>query len=165
MPQLQIFLSEDNRINFDLGEERVTIGRLAHNLLQIDSPSVSSHHADLFIEAGRYHLHDSGSTNGTYVNGEQITDAILRNGDELRFGTIEGVFISEAEASLYQRRPDFLPVATDVAISSARPRNFVSLSPSPKGVESRDPLATGFYGLAALALLSFAAAAYFILMM
>ena len=90
MPQLQIFLSQDNRISFDLGEEKVTIGRLAHNVLQIDELSVSSHHADLFLEAGRYHLHDPGSTNGTYVNGEQVTDAILRNGDELRFGSVEG---------------------------------------------------------------------------
>src|SRR4029453_7999051 len=165
MPQLQIFLSEDNRINFDLGEEKVTIGRLAHNVLQIDEPSVSSHHADLFLEAGRYHLHDPGSTNGTYVNGEQITDAILWNGDQLRFGTVEGVFVSETEASLSQPRPDFLPTALDAATSSARPANFVSLSPSPKGFESKDPLATALYGLPALAFLSFGAAAYFIFMM
>src|ERR1700704_4939273 len=100
MPQLQIFLSKDNRISFDLGEEKVTIGRLAYNILPIDDPPRLSHHADIFLEAGRYHLHDPGSTNGTYVNGEQITDAILRNGDRLRFGTVEGVFVSEAEATL-----------------------------------------------------------------
>src|SRR4029450_8527021 len=98
MPQLQIFLSEDNRINFDLGEEKVTIGRLAHNNLQIDEPSVSSHHADLFLETGRYHLRDSGSTNGTYVNGAQITDAVLRDGDELRSGSVEGVCLRHAES-------------------------------------------------------------------
>ena len=131
MPQVQIFLSEDNRINFDLGEEKVTIGRLAHNILQIDEPSVSGHHADLFLEAGRYHLRDSGSTNGTYVNGAQITDAVLRHGDELRFGSVEGVFLSEAEA-LAQPPPDFSPAALDAATSSARPANFVSLSPSPE---------------------------------
>jgi len=165
MPQLQIFLSKDNRISFDLGEEKVTIGRLAHNVLQIDDLSVSSHHADLFLEAGRYHLHDPGSTNGTYVNGEQITDAILRNGDELRFGTIEGVFVSEVEAALSQPRPDFLTTSLDVAISSARPANFVSSSPSPKNAEVRDPLATALYGLAALAFLSFGAAVYFIFTM
>ena len=99
MAQVQIFVSEHNRITFDLGEEKVTIGRLAHNILQIDEPSVSSHHADLVLEAGRYHLRDSGSTNGTYVNGAQITDAVLRHGDELRFGSVEGVFLSEAEGS------------------------------------------------------------------
>ncbi|HEY5779370.1 MAG TPA: FHA domain-containing protein [Terrimicrobiaceae bacterium] len=165
MPQLQIFLSQDNRISFDLGEEKVTIGRLAHNVLQIDDLSVSSHHADLFLEAGRYHLHDPGSTNGTYVNGEQITDAILRNGDELRFGSVEAIFLSDAEASLSQPRPDFLEASLDVATSSARPANFVSLSPAPKNIESRDPMAAALYGLAALALVSFAATLYFVLTM
>jgi pSer/pThr/pTyr-binding forkhead associated (FHA) protein len=164
MPQLQIFLSADNRINFDLGEEKVTIGRLAHNILQIDEPSVSSHHADLFLEKGRYHLRDSGSTNGTYVNGAQITNAILRHGDELRFGSVEGVFLSEAEA-LSQPPPDFSPAALDAATSSARPANFVSLSPSPKSIESRDPVATALFGFAALAILAFGAAVCFVLMM
>jgi pSer/pThr/pTyr-binding forkhead associated (FHA) protein len=164
MPRLQIFPSEDNRIDFDLGEEKVTIGRLAHNILQIDEPSVSSHHADLCLEAGRYHLRDSGSTNGTYVNGTQITHAILRHGDELRFGTVEGVFLSEAEA-LSQPPPDFSPAALDAATSSARPANFVSLSPSPKSIESKDPLATALYGFAALAVASFGAAVYFVLTM
>jgi pSer/pThr/pTyr-binding forkhead associated (FHA) protein len=165
MPQLQIFLSKDNRISFDLGDEKVTIGRLPHNALQIEDLSVSSHHADLFLEAGKYHLHDPGSTNGTYVNGEQITDAILRNGDELRFGSVEGVFLSETEATLSQPRPDFSPAALDAATSSARPANFVSLSPSPKSREARDGLSTALFGLAALAMVSFGAAAYFILTM
>jgi pSer/pThr/pTyr-binding forkhead associated (FHA) protein len=164
MPQLQIFLSADNRINFDLGEEKVTIGRLAHNILQIDEPSVSSHHADLFLEKGRYHLRDSGSTNGTYVNGAQITNAILRHGDELRFGSVEGVFLSEAE-TLSQPPPDFSPAALDAATSSARPANFVSLSPSPKSIESRDPVATALFGFAALAILAFGAAVCFVLTM
>ena len=164
MPQLQIFLSENNRINFDLGEETVTIGRLADNILQIDEPSVSSHHADLFLEAGRYQLRDSGSTNGTYVNGAQITAAILRHGDEVRFGSVAGVFLSEAEA-LSQPPPDFSPAALDAATSSARPASFVSLSPSSKSIESRDPVATALSGFAALAILAFGAAVFFVLLM
>jgi pSer/pThr/pTyr-binding forkhead associated (FHA) protein len=165
MPQLQIFLSKDNRINFDLGEERVTIGRLAHNMLQIEELSVSSHHADIFLKAGRYHLHDPGSTNGTFVNGEQITDAILRSGDEVRFGSVEGLFLSEEEAALSQRRPDFLTTSIKLPTSSARPENFVSSSPSPKTATVRDPFAAALYYLAALAFLSFCAAVSFIFTM
>ena len=165
MPQLQIFLSQDNRINFDLGEEKVTIGRLAHNVLQIDELSVSSHHADIFLKAGRYHLHDPGSTNGTFVNGKQITDAILRSGDEVRFGSVGGVFVSEEEAALSQPRPDFLTTSLELATSSARPENFVSSSPSPKTATIRDPFAAALYYLAALAFLSFCAAVSFIFTM
>ncbi len=166
MPQIQIFLSKDNPISFELGDDKLTIGRLAHNVLQIDEPSVSSHHADLFLEAGRYRLHDAGSTNGTYVNGTQITEAILRHSDELRFGSVEGVFLSEAEAAaLSQPPPDFSPTALDAATSSARPANFTSLSPSPKNIESRDPLAKALYGVAAVAIASFGAAVSFVLTM
>jgi pSer/pThr/pTyr-binding forkhead associated (FHA) protein len=166
MPQLQIFLAKDNRINFDLGEERVTIGRLANNSLQIDELSVSGHHADIFLKAGRYHLYDPGSTNGTFVNGEQVKDAVLRSGDEVRFGSVEGVFVSEEEAAaLSQPRPDFLATPLEVATSSARPENFVSSSPSPKNITMRDPFAAALYGLAALAFLSFGAAVFFIITM
>jgi pSer/pThr/pTyr-binding forkhead associated (FHA) protein len=165
MPQLQIFLPQDNRIDFDLGEERVTIGRLAHNALQIDELSVSAHHADIFLKAGRYHLHDPGSTNGTFVNGEQVTHAILRGGDEVRFGNVEGLFVSDEEAALSRPRPDFLMTSHEVATSSSRPENFVSSSPSPKNVATRDPFSAALYGLAALAFLSFGAAVFFVLTM
>ena len=165
MPQLQIFLSQDNRINFDFGEERVTIGRLAHNALQIDELSVSGHHADIFLKAGRYHLHDPGSTNGTFVNGEQVTHAILRGGDEVRFGNVESLLLSDEDAALSQPRPDFVTTSAEVATSSSRPENFVSSSPSPKDVATRDPFAAAFYGLAALAFLSFGAAVFFVLTM
>ena len=165
MPQLQIFLSKDNQITFDLGEERVTIGRLAHNTLQIDEVSVSSHHADIFLKDARYHLHDPGSTNGTFVNGEQVTDAVLRSGDEVRFGSVEGVFVSQDEEALSQPRPDFVTASLEVATSSVRPKNFVSSSPSPKTGKTKDPFAAAVYSLAALAVLSFAAAVFFIFTM
>jgi pSer/pThr/pTyr-binding forkhead associated (FHA) protein len=165
MPQLKIFLSAENRITFELGDERVTIGRLAHNLLQIDEPSVSSHHAEIFFKAGRYHLQDSASTNGTFVNGERVTNAMLRSGDDLRFGTVEGIFLSEEDASLSQPRPDSLSSFPELATSSARPENFVSSSPSPKSADTRDPLGVAVYALAALAICSFGAALFFVLRM
>jgi pSer/pThr/pTyr-binding forkhead associated (FHA) protein len=165
MPQLKIFLSAENRITFELGDERVTIGRLAHNLLQIDEPSVSSHHAEIFFKAGRYHLQDSASTNGTFVNGERVTNAMLRSGDDLRFGTVEGIFLNEEDASLSQPRPDSLSSFPELATSSARPENFVSSSPSPKSADTRDPLGVAVYALAALAICSFGAALFFVLRM
>jgi pSer/pThr/pTyr-binding forkhead associated (FHA) protein len=165
MPQLQIFLSTDGPINFDVGEEKASIGRFAQNMLQIDEPSVSGHHADIFLKAGQYHLQDAGSTNGTFVNDEQIKDAILRSGDQVRFGSVQGVFINEQEPTLSSRRPDFFVTSFEPATSSGRPDNFVSSSPSPKKATRRDPLAAALYALAALALLSFGAAALLILTM
>ena len=165
MPQLQIFLSKDGPTNFDVGEEKASIGRFAQNMLQIDEPSVSGHHADIFLKAGKYHLRDAGSTNGTFVNGEQIKDAILRSGDQVRLGSVQGMFFNEQEPTLSNRRPDFSVTSFEAASSSVRPDNFVSFSPSSKKATTRDPLAAAFYALAALALLSFGVAALLILTM
>jgi pSer/pThr/pTyr-binding forkhead associated (FHA) protein len=165
MPQLKIFFPTNSPITFDVTEERATIGRFAQNGLQIDEPSVSGHHADILLKGGRYHLYDAGSTNGTFVNDEQITDAILRSGDQVRFGTVEGVFISEEESTLSQSRPDFLTTSFEAATSSVRPENFVSFSPTSKNVKRGDPFAVVPYGLAALALLAFGAAVLFMFTM
>jgi pSer/pThr/pTyr-binding forkhead associated (FHA) protein len=165
MPQIQIFLSEDNTINYDLGEEKVVIGRLADNGLQIEDASVSSHHAEIYVEDGKYHLHDLGSTNGTFVNGEQVTDAILNHTDEIRFGRVETVFADDEEGTLSQPLPASPSTAAAVGSQSARPANFVSSSPVSRSGKKKDQVAYALYGLAALAMVSMAVAAYFVLSM
>lgn len=165
MPQLQIFLSDDNRPVHELGEEKLTVGRLADNTLQIEHASVSSHHAEIVNEVGTYHLHDLGSTNGTFVNGEQISDAVLRHGDEVRFGNIECVFTGDIGAPVSQPLPESQAAVVEVATQSARPAAFVSSSPVPKNPVIKDPLAGVLYALAGLAIVSLGAVAYFVFAM
>ncbi len=158
MPQLQIFLPDDSQLNHDLSEEKVTVGRLPDNTLQIDDGSVSSHHAEVVFEGDKYHLHDLGSTNGTFVNGEQITDVILNHGDEIRFGQIGSVFVGEEADGESQPLPETAVATAEVAMQSARPAAFVSTSPVPKNVKKKDPMAGVLYALAAVAILAFAGA-------
>ncbi len=165
MSQLQIFLSEDNQITQDLNEEKVTVGRLADNTLPIDDASVSSHHAEIFFEGDKYHLHDLGSTNGTFVNGEQVTDAILQQGDEVRFGRIEAVFSAEEEGALSQPLPESQTATATVATQSSRPGNFVRSSPVSSNANQKDLVGSALYALAALGILSAGAAAYFVFAM
>jgi pSer/pThr/pTyr-binding forkhead associated (FHA) protein len=160
MPQLQIFLSEDDRVNYDLTDEKVTVGRLADNTLQLEDASVSSHHAELILEGDRYHLHDLGSTNGTFVNGEATTDAILAHGDEVKFGRVECVFSSEDESSVSQPLPETSGTAAEVATRTARPAAFVSSSPISRAGREKDPLAGVLYAVGAVAILAAAAVAF-----
>ena len=83
MLKLSIFL-ENSRATHELTEERITMGRAADNMIQIDDPSVSGHHAELLLIDERYQLKDVGSTNGTRVNSELVTDTFLRVGDSIR---------------------------------------------------------------------------------
>jgi len=162
MAKLQIFLPDGTQISHDLQDEKTTVGRLADNLLQIDDGSVSSRHAEIEMEAEVFHLHDLGSTNGTFVNGEQVMDAVLRHGDEVRFGVVETVFNGEEEAP-DQPMPASTSVASEAAKISVRPDQFVNSSPIPKNVKTKDPLAAGLIAAAVLGILAFVAAAVIIM--
>lgn len=165
MPQLQIYLPDDSRLTHDLTEEKVTVGRLTENTIQIDDGSVSSNHAEIVFEDQQYHLHDLGSTNGTFVNGEQVTDSILRPGDEVRFGTIGAVFVAEEAEDHSQPLPELSAATAEMAASTARPQNFVSSSPVPKNLKEKDPVALGALALAGVSVLAFLAAVVFIFML
>jgi len=162
MAKLQIFLPDGTQAFHDLTDEKTTVGRVADNVVQIDDGSVSSKHAELVMEHGACHLHDLGSTNGSFVNGEQVTDAILRHGDEVRFGVVETVFQGEEEAP-EQPLPESTAATAAVAKLSARPPEFVSSSPIPKNPKKKDVNAMALYALAGVAVLAFAAAVVMIL--
>ncbi len=75
---------------FPLGAARITIGRAPDNQLVLNNdPKVSSHHAELRLEAQSYAVVDLGSTNHTFVNGQQLyrdLPHLLRHGDSILFG-------------------------------------------------------------------------------
>jgi pSer/pThr/pTyr-binding forkhead associated (FHA) protein len=143
MAQLQIILSQDPPRVHELVDEITTVGRVEDNNLCIEDDSVSSHHAEIVADGDTFHLHDLGSTNGTFVNGSPATDAILNHGDEVRFGGINCVFLSQETT---ERNADAQPLpttsapATAAAHLSARPVDFASSSPVPRNVTNKDPI-------------------------
>ena len=74
---------------FDLNVERTTVGRVEENTFQIADPSVSSRHAEILLHGSELLVRDLNSTNGTFINGEKITEAVLKPGQMLRFGQVE----------------------------------------------------------------------------
>jgi pSer/pThr/pTyr-binding forkhead associated (FHA) protein len=157
MPQIRVYLSDDNQAVHELTEETATIGRLADNSIQIEDGSVSSHHAEITFEGGKHRLVDTGSTNGTFVNGEAATDAILKDGDQIRFGSIDTVFVGDAPASSAQPLPQSERAAASLGGSSARPGAFVNASPFPKPKPKADALTYAAIALAALGMVGFLA--------
>jgi pSer/pThr/pTyr-binding forkhead associated (FHA) protein len=90
-------------ITHDLIDDVIRIGRAPSNDIVIDHPTVSAQHALLTKSPSGYRLKDAGSTNGTQVNGVSITDAELKDGAEIRFGYVTGVF-RDATARINQAR-------------------------------------------------------------
>ena len=78
----------------------ITVGRAAKNDVMISDISVSRFHA--FFKrspAGRFQLHDAGSSNGTIVNGSSVCTkengpaTELHSGDNIRFGQVDATFL------------------------------------------------------------------------
>ncbi len=79
----------------DLVTSSLSIGRASRNDIQVDQESVSRTHAKLKIERERVSIEDNGSTNGTFVNDEQIVGSVeLRNGDFINIGRTIFKFIA-----------------------------------------------------------------------
>lgn len=86
-----------------------TIGRDPLSTVWIDLPSVSRHHARIVVSDSRAVIEDVGSKNGTTVDNAPLTgEHELRDGDQLRFGTIEAVFFASESG---------LPTVTSVVTS------------------------------------------------
>ena len=73
----------------ELKAEKTTIGRVEDNTFQIAEPSVSSHHCEVLLRGKDVVVRDLNSTNGSYINGEKITESVLKPGQILRLGQIE----------------------------------------------------------------------------
>jgi hypothetical protein len=66
-----------------------TIGRETTNMFYIQLNTVSKKHAVIkFHENGTYSITDTGSSNGTMVNGEKISETTLKSGDFIQIGDI-----------------------------------------------------------------------------
>jgi hypothetical protein len=93
--KLSLKFSDDVLREVALSGGVVTIGRQPDNLLQIDNPIVSGHHARIFWEKTHYVLEDNESFNGTYLNNRSISRAVLGDGDVIVIGKHRIEFHSE----------------------------------------------------------------------
>ncbi len=74
--------------NFAVGE-RAVIGRDPDCEVQLTEGRVSRRHVQLEWTYRGYLLRDLGSRNGTFVNGVQVDEAILADGDLLEVGLVQ----------------------------------------------------------------------------
>ena len=71
-----------------VGPNGATIGRSRQADIVIDDPNVSRQHAEVRPRGGAWVLTDLGSTNGSRLNGRQITGSeVIQAGDEIEIGT------------------------------------------------------------------------------
>ena len=75
-----------------------TVGRAPRADFVVDAALVSRLHCRLAAGAGEIEAVDLESTNGTYVNGQRVDRAVLKEGDKLRVGAVELVVTKSTKA-------------------------------------------------------------------
>jgi hypothetical protein len=69
-------------------QDRTLVGRDPSCAVVLEDKSVSRRHVLVERRGHAWHVVDQGSANGTFVDGEQVAEAELRDGQELRLGTL-----------------------------------------------------------------------------
>nr|WP_300003208.1 FHA domain-containing protein [Tissierella sp.] len=79
-------------------EEKLCLGRKSDNDIVIKDPYVSKNHFNILKDEDYYFIQDLKSSNGTFLNGEKILDVSkLSNGDRIRIGNIEFLFVNREQ--------------------------------------------------------------------
>lgn len=97
MPTLILYPGTPREMLRRFKGDHCRIGRNATNDIQIDQSEVSNRHAVFEFRDGHYWLRDLGSSNGSFVNGCEIAEIKLADGDLIRLGqSLEFRFSLEA---------------------------------------------------------------------
>lgn len=150
----KLILSMDNLVlkEIPLNKERTTIGRKAHNDIQIDNLAISGEHAVIVTILNDSFLEDLNSTNGTFVNGQQVKKHFLQNNDVIELGKYRLKYVNEAPIQAAQGdfektmvlRPDMMRKAAEQP-QTAKPAESAAplmppVTPTPQAAPTAVPL-------------------------
>ncbi len=89
MPCLQVIHGANPGKIFLIDQETTVMGRGSSCDIQLDETGISRNHARLTkVSESDYLLEDLQSTNGTFIDGQQVTQSKLRDGDQIMMGEL-----------------------------------------------------------------------------
>lgn len=137
-PEKEIFIVEfqingkPKKVELAFSEkQRLSVGRTKENDLIIDDQSISKIHAALVLSSDNQLLvADTGSTNGTFVNGQRIAygkGVSIKNGDKVNFGTVAVAIehitrqIETVDVEEFHTQQEFVTEEVDIADQTSAP--------------------------------------------
>lgn len=142
-------ISPEGRQEADL-QGHNTLGRHPNNTVQVLDRIVSKEHCHVDFVDGRFVLRDLGSLNGTFINGERVSERVLHPGDEITLGSTRILFDGDGATRLgrpvppgygFGGAPGFpsSPVAAPVPSSAIVPGSPQAPSGSPQALPGSPP--------------------------
>lgn len=103
-PEVAMLLVQEGnspKTQWPLAKRTMIVGREADSDVQIDDRQVSRRHAEITQTLEGYTLRDLGSKNGTFLNGEAVSQQprLIRNGDEIGIALCAKLTFVEDEAT------------------------------------------------------------------
>jgi len=123
MAKLVLSLNGAVQGEYELSQERLTIGRKPDNDIQIDNLAVSGKHCLIITILDDSFLEDLGSTNGTYVNGKLVKKHALKDGDVISIGKHELKYINEnatTDDDEFEKTMIIKPGSASAAVAAAQ---------------------------------------------
>ncbi|MFK7758747.1 MAG: FHA domain-containing protein [Phycisphaerales bacterium] len=122
-----------------LTNERTLIGRLDDCQIRVRSGKVSRHHCELINDGETITLKDLGSSNGTYLNQEQVSEQTLAAGDLIAVGSL--VFLVQIDGQPEDFEPELLFEDGTPEKDAPEPASAPGFTPKP--VHQHAPTASG----------------------
>ena len=115
---------------FPLTTDSVVLGREEGVDISLRDPEVSRQHARVSWQAGTYVLEDLGSTNGTFLNGMQITgQRPLRPGDSIGLG--QTILVLQPQTAAEPTSPTPMPAPRPAMAQAPAQPAYVPPPPPP----------------------------------
>jgi predicted component of type VI protein secretion system len=112
----------------------LTIGRHTNNAIVIDHMSVSSRHASIRLQGDELMLTDLGSTNGTFVNNQRVSEARLAHQDWISVGN-HMLIVDIYESLSLESTAKMLMEAGSAASNESEQTIMVDMRPGPAAAD------------------------------
>ncbi|MDD5520925.1 MAG: FHA domain-containing protein [Kiritimatiellae bacterium] len=152
MTVLTITSGELKGQKIDIDRDEITIGRSDQNHISLNEPAVSAKHCVVIRDGKKYTIKDLHSTNGTRLNGRNISESRLKPNDVIMVGTIE-ITIDGQDMEVEPEKEQFTRANTTPTVIIAPIRNGAGgAPPSPVFQTKRDnrPIVIAFIVLCLL---------------
>ncbi len=127
MAAVVFYMEDDSTLVHRLEKESTSIGRHPDSDVVLTCVSSSTKHAVIKQSGSDHYVQDLGSSNGTRVNGAEVEEAKLKNGDRIGFGDVQAIFYSGEPPAMAEIKaaapppPKALPVPDVLASESPAP--------------------------------------------